>query len=420
MRIGNIAIENTLMNSNQNQHPPQHFYALDAIRGIAAIIVVLYHWQFFYYANDTWILGGFEKTALPFYTYLQAFYNDGMVAVDLFFLLSGFIFFWLYAERIASRNINFGKFMFFRLSRLYPIHLVTLVTVAVLQWLMLRNAGHYFIIQFNDSYHFILNLLFMQNWGFEKGPSFNGPSWSVSVEVALYLMFFVICYLKLQHKKWLLFLLIPAGIFIQYFYTIIGKGMYSFFLGALVYYLYVWMTQENRTRKYLPALAAVTALLWIMLFAEYQFSFFQDIWTKLYTQVLPGKSLESAQSAFGLGRNFFFRTTVSPCTILTLALWETKTGMLNKKWALLGNCSYAMYLIHFPLQIVFVLVADAFHMNRLVFRSPYTLFIFFLILLPLSLITYYYFELPAQEKLRARFFKTKRAGVNIADVKVTT
>ncbi|MET3879055.1 peptidoglycan/LPS O-acetylase OafA/YrhL [Chitinophaga sp. OAE865] len=418
--IDNIAFENTLMNLNQNQNPPQHFYALDAIRGIAAIIVVLYHWQFFYYANDTWVQGGFEKTALPFYIYLQAFYNDGMVAVDLFFLLSGFIFFWLYAERIATRNIHFGKFMFFRISRLYPIHLVTLVTVAILQWLMLRNAGHYFIIQLNDGYHFVLNLLFMQNWGFEKGPSFNGPSWSVSVEVALYLMFFVICYLKLQHKKWLLLLMIPAGIFIQYFYSIIGKGMYSFFLGALVYYLYVWMTKENRTRKYLPALAVVTAILWIMLFAEYQFSFFQEIWTKLYMQVLPGKSLESSVSAFGLGRNFFFRTAVSPCTILTLALWETSRGVLNKKWALLGNCSYAMYLIHFPLQIIFVLVADAFHMNRLVFRSPYTLLLFFLILLPLSLITYYYFELPAQEKLRARFFKTNRAGVNIADVKVTT
>jgi peptidoglycan/LPS O-acetylase OafA/YrhL len=123
-----------------NQSPPLHFYTLDAIRGIAAIIVIVYHWQFFYYANDTWVQNGVDKAALPLYPYLSAIYNDGVVVVDLFFLLSGFIFFWLYADRIATRRINFRKFMIFRISRLYPIHLVTLLSVAALQWLMFKNA----------------------------------------------------------------------------------------------------------------------------------------------------------------------------------------------------------------------------------------------------------------------------------------
>jgi len=405
---------------SSNQSPPSHFYTLDAIRGVAAITVILCHWQFFYYANDTWVQDGFEKTALPFYPYLSAIYNDAMVSVDLFFLLSGFIFFWLYADRIAARKINFGKFIFFRISRLYPIHLATFLSVAVLQWLMLKNAGHYYIVQYNDSYHFILNLLFMQNWGFEKGPSFNGPSWSASVEVFLYLIFFSICYLKMQNKKWLLFLLIPVGAFMQYYFSLIGKGMYTFFLGALVYYLYVWLIKENRAKKYLPAIIIVTVSLWIFVFVEYRQSYIQNIWVRQFLHVFPNKTSQSAISAFGLGRNFFFRTFVSPCTILALALWETNKGMINKKWALLGNCSYAMYLIHFSLQIAFVLVADAFHINRLVFRSPITLFIFFLVLLPLSLITHYYFELPTQEKLRSRFFKTKSPDVSITEVKVTT
>lgn len=401
--------------------PPKHFYALDAIRGIAAMIVVLYHWQFFYYANDTWVQDGFDKTALPFYSSLSAVYTDGMVAVDLFFLLSGFIFFWLYADRIASKKINFGKFMVFRISRLYPIHLVTLVLVAILQWIMLRTTGHYFIAQYNDTYHFVLNLFFMQNWGFEKGASFNGPSWSVSVEVFLYLMFFVICYFKMQSKKWLLLFLIPAGIFIQYYLTIIGKGMYSFFLGALVYYLYVWMIQENRTKKYLPMLIGLSVFLWILLCAEYQLNYFREIFGKQYLSIFPDQTAESVETAFALGKNFFFRTFVSPCTILTLALWETnRKRALSDKWALLGNCSYAMYLIHFSLQITFALVVDALHMDREILRSPSAVFIFFLILIPLSLLTYYYFELPAQEKIRARFYKKKLPDMTTAEVKVTT
>jgi peptidoglycan/LPS O-acetylase OafA/YrhL len=400
--------------------PPKHFYSFDAIRGIAAIVVVIYHWQLFYYANDTWVPSAIDKTALPFYPYLSIVYNDAVIAVDLFFLLSGFVFFWLYADRIAARKINFRKFIIFRLSRLYPIHLVTLVSVAVLQWLMFKNAGHYFIVQFNDTYHFILNLLFMQSWGIEKGASFSGPSWSASVEVFLYLVFFIICYLKLQNKKWLLFLFIPAGIFLQYYYTLIGKGMYSFFLGGLVYYLYLWMTKENRPQKYLPVLIVCTVLFWVLFFAEYQLSYLRDIWLKLYLHVFPYKTSESAQAAFELGKKFAFRTFVSPCTIITLTLWETSKGMISKKWAVLGNCSYAMYLIHFSLQITFVLVADAFHINRLALRSPITLIIFFLILLPLSIIIHYYFELPAQEKLRERFFKTKSPDVSIAEVKVPT
>jgi peptidoglycan/LPS O-acetylase OafA/YrhL len=403
-----------------NQSPPRHFYSLDAIRGVAAMIVVLYHWQFFYYANDIYVQDGYEKTALPWYNYLSIFYADGMVAVDLFFLLSGFIFFWLYAGRIATRQINFRKFIIYRVSRLYPIHFVTLVLVAVLQWLMLRNVGHYFIIQYNDSYHFLLNLLFIQNWGFEKGPSFNGPSWSVSVEVFLYFLFFIICYLKLEKKKLLLFLLIPLGAFLQYYYSLIGKGMFTFFLGGLVYYLYVWMMKENRAPKYLPALIIVTVVLWAAMFAEYQFSYLQGIWIKLLHQVMPDKSTETALSLFGQLRNFFFRVAVSPFTILTLALWETTKGTFNRKWALPGNCSYAMYLIHYPLQIIFVLVVDWFHMSRLVLRSPGTLLLFFLLLIPLSMVTYYYFELPVQDKLRARFSKANKTRVKIADVNITT
>ncbi|MEZ2335361.1 acyltransferase family protein [Mucilaginibacter sp. RCC_168] len=403
-----------------NQSPPSHFYTLDSIRGIAAIIVILNHWEFFYYANDTWVHNGFDKTALPFYPYLSAIYNNGVAAVDMFFLLSGFIFFWLYAERIAKRKINFRKFIVFRISRLYPIHLVTLLSVAGLQWLMFKNTGHYFIILYNDSYHFILNLLFMQNWGFEKGASFNGPSWSASVEVFLYFIFFIICYLKLQNKKWLLFLLIPVGVFLQYYYTLIGKGMYSFFLGALVYYLYVWMLKENRVKKYLPALITFTVLLWVLMFAEYQLSYIRDIWMKQYPHIFHNSHPESALKVFDLGKNFVFRTFVSPSTILSLALWETNKGMLNKKWALLGNCSYAMYLIHFSLQITFVLIADAFHINRLAFHSPISLLIFFLILLPLSIGAYNYFELPAQQKLRDRFGKTKSSDAGIAEVKVPT
>ncbi|MCW3467868.1 acyltransferase family protein [Chitinophaga nivalis] len=396
---------------------PPHFYTLDAIRGVAAIIVVLYHWQLFYYAGDIYVQGGYEKTQLPWYPYLAVFYTNGMVAVDLFFLLSGFIFFWLYSNKIFTEKTSFRNFMGYRLTRLYPIHIVTLLFVGFLQWIMLRNSGHFFIIQYNDGYHFLLNLLMMQNWGFEKGASFNGPSWSVSVEVFLYVLFFIICRLGMQRKIWLLILLIPLGALLQY-YTLLGKGVYSFFYGALIYYLYTWLLQHNKVNTYLPAITIVTLVLWVFLFVEYKFSYIQSTWLHTMKEVLPDKDEKFALSTYGVFRNLFFRTTVSPLTILALALWETKKGMIHKNWAALGNCSYAIYLLHFPLQIIFVLITDSFGISRQVLHSPYVMLLFFLILLPVSYFTYYYFEFPAQQLLRRKFLKKETSHLNIIDAKL--
>lgn len=401
-----------------SRNVPEHFYTLDAIRGIASIVVVLYHWQLFYYLNDVFVLGGFNKADLPLYPYLSLLYDDGVVVVDLFFLLSGFIFFWLYADRVASRKISFPKFMGYRLTRLFPIHLVTLAAAGILQFFIWKALGHYFIIEYNDGYHFILNLLFMQSWGIEKGPSFNGPSWSVSVEACLYLLFFLLCYFRLHQKKLLLLLLIPVGVFLQYYFSLVGKGMYSFFLGGLVYYAYTWMVEQDKVKQYFTPLLTVTLLLWMFILLEYRFSFVQTAWVSIMHQVRPAASHQYVSAGFGLLSNFFFRTAVSPFTILTLALWETRGGSISKKWAVPGNCSYAIYLLHFPLQMIFVLAVYGMGLDRMVLRSPYALLLFFLILLPASYFTYYRFELPSQEKLRSRFFRSKKKLVPVVEVKM--
>ncbi len=338
-----------------------------------------------------------------------------MLAVDLFFLLSGFVFFWLYAERIATDKLSFGKFINYRFSRLYPIHLVTLAGVILLQWLMLVNENHYFIIQYNDLYHFVLNLFFMQNWGFEKGPSFNGPSWSVSVEVFLYLLFFVICRLKLQRKIWLFVLLIPIGALIQHFYAIIGKGIYSFFLGALVYYAYTWIVKRGKVQFFLWPVATVTILLWAAILVAFRLSILQSLWIPGVKQSLPGGEQPFSEAVFHLGGTLFFRTIISPLTALTLVLWETSRGPLSRKWSIPGNSSYAMYLLHFPLMIMFVLVTDYFGYSRELYRSPYMMLLFFSVLIPVSIFTYYYFEFPAQERLRERFSRKEKKRVIMAD-----
>ena len=79
----------------------QHvFLELDAMRGVAAICVMLYHYSPFLSASKV----------LP----------SAYLAVDMFFLLSGFIIAHAYRARLLA-GMSLGKFAVVRIIRLYPL-----------------------------------------------------------------------------------------------------------------------------------------------------------------------------------------------------------------------------------------------------------------------------------------------------------
>ena len=394
---------------------PRYFFSLDTIRGVAALIVVLCHWQFFFYTDDFAPPASLERMGLPLYPYLAMVYNLAPYAVDLFFLLSGFIFFWFYADKIANRKTSFPNFIIFRFTRLYPVHFITLMSLVVLQPIMYNLNGHYFIIHNNDTYHFILHLFLIQTWGFEKTPAiagFNGPSWSASVEVLLYLVFFLLCWFKLQRNKVIIAGIILLAAVIQYIYPMIGQGLYSFFLGALVYYIYDWAVQRDNARKITNGVIVLAAILWVFILCEYTFSFTRSASMVWLQKLLPSKTAAADTRLFDIGRNTFFRTIISPVSVLMLALLESAYGSVKIKWMLvLGNASYAIYLIHFPLMVLFVIVTDLAGISRGIFYSPFTMLFFYTVLIPLSIAVHYYYELPVQQLLRKKL--TTRRPVTI-------
>ncbi len=149
---------------------------------------MLWHWQHF--ANKgNFLPQNFARESQPLYKILRLFYEKGEAGVEYFFLLSGFIFFWRYKESIQTKATSAWTFSVQRFSRLYPLHLVTLVVVGVLQELYTYREGVSFVYPYNDAYHFFHNLCFASSWGLEKGGSFNAPIWSVSIEVLLYAIF---------------------------------------------------------------------------------------------------------------------------------------------------------------------------------------------------------------------------------------
>jgi peptidoglycan/LPS O-acetylase OafA/YrhL len=369
----------------------ERFHSLDVLRGIAALGIVFWHWKAFAYVG-THLPGTFQMEQQPLFVLFAPLYRASYLAVDLFFSLSGFIFYALYAERISSRSIGAPQFLVLRLSRLYPLHLLTLGFVAGAQAVFLALTHDYFVYANNDAYHFILNLFFASSWGLEKDHSFNGPFWSVSVEAVLYAAFFLLCRYR-SIGVFATLAMSALGLALWSVYGPIAHGLFSFFLGGAMFLVY-----RRSTKK--PPPRVVLALI-------------------LSAWLLPIIAAEIPAIAswrhFAPMASMYMRVVVFPATIYALALYETRRGTLGKRFAVLGDISYATYMLHFPLQLTLAIAATLFGASLSYFMTPQALVGFFALLLPLSYASHRLFEMPVQSSLRRRFLRApaqpvKRVG----------
>lgn len=147
--------------------------ALTGVRGIAAWAVVLYHVRLSL------------LTIMP--APVIAVLAKGYLAVDLFFVLSGFVIWLNYAQPIANRKAGaVGLFLWRRIARVWPLHVVLLaafVGFAMLLRLTGRGTADYPFAELP------LHVLMIQNWGFTDALTWNDPAWSISTEFAAYLAF---------------------------------------------------------------------------------------------------------------------------------------------------------------------------------------------------------------------------------------
>ena len=143
--------------------------SLTGLRGVAAVYVVFHHY----------FLG--VSFTNPFSTFLA----HGYLAVDLFFVLSGFVMTLNYSRMFVEgwSGTSMLTFLSRRIARVYPLYLVTTLCASALivaGWLENPAAS-------SLKTTLALNLAMVQAWGF--GPSLDGPGWSISAEWAAYLLF---------------------------------------------------------------------------------------------------------------------------------------------------------------------------------------------------------------------------------------
>ena len=146
---------------------------LDGLRGLAACGVA-----FGYHGANLLAPGGLPGEAwLAPLGWLRSW---GWTLVDLFFVLSGYIFAHVYLTAASlARPGGMADFAVARIARLWPLHLVLLLAMALIDS---ANPA-------NTAGAFVAHLLLVQAWHQPFAAAFNEPTWSISVELFCYAVF---------------------------------------------------------------------------------------------------------------------------------------------------------------------------------------------------------------------------------------
>jgi peptidoglycan/LPS O-acetylase OafA/YrhL len=289
------------------QQNSQKYVGLDVLRGCAAIAVLLLH-------------------ASQESLHVSWLMPSGALAVDVFFVMSGFVVAHSYDKRIPT--LGTMGFLRLRAIRFYPLYLLGLVLGTIRAIFLLQRDGQLFN-SFDIAAAILAGLAFLPAsvsglLGGSIAP-LNAPGWSLIFEIwvnALYSL----CFKYLTNKNIMIILGVAAAALI--IYGIFGQTcggnnwnniplgvfriVYSFSLGVILY----------RYRTTLPQLKGRTVLVISLLLASFMLP--ENTWF-----------------------NLLFILVLSPIIVLLASYTE-----YNKRIAVyFGATSYCIYIIHWPILI---------------------------------------------------------------------
>lgn len=159
---------------------------LDALRILASAGIVILHYAD--YVQD-----------IPFGRFIFLHVRHFNLFVDLFFVISGFVIASQYLGRVSDRGAV-GRFLWRRLARIYPLHLVTLgfyVAVALLFTFGHAHVDNPSRYPLSDIPAQVLLLHAIDG----QRLTFNFPSWSLSAEMVCYLLFPLMAFVGLRRPR---------------------------------------------------------------------------------------------------------------------------------------------------------------------------------------------------------------------------
>lgn len=302
----------------------RQIFALTGLRGLAAWLVVLFHVRVTIASwAPAWVLSIADK---------------GYLAVDLFFILSGFVIWMNYSATMrAPQFADVVKFWNKRVFRIWPLHAILTILLILFDLILIRYGKD------NSNYplnYLPLNFLLIQNWGFTQRLAWNDPSWSISCEMAAYLLFPLSAAILLRlckSRQSALAIICGLAVLIWLFFksassqnmgadithTGLVRCVLEFTMGNALCALWLATAPSPRTFSLAMLACAIAVVAGIVLKAP-------------ETAFVP-LALAALILATALDRGIMARFLSSPVP------------------RTIGEISYSTYLVHFPLFIVFKL-----------------------------------------------------------------
>lgn len=304
---------------------------LTSLRGIAAFLVLLYH-----------LKGFLHQHAIT--ESVSFLYNNGYLAVDFFFMLSGFIITYTYFQKFSQTPVNQKtvlSFMVKRFARIWPLHVFILflfLLVPLAHWITDRP-----IDQVSYNLHtFIYKFLMIDLWfmGASYWNTWNVPSWTISGEFFAYLLFPILVIIVSNKRIRVIAVYLGTLIFIAWLYWVnnfpsLGQGIsklgllrcfLGFVLGYCIYHFYFIMKDHIHH-------TTCSVLLFI------------SICFCIYL-------------GFNVEANYFYIPLLFSMILLFLLLSKTflHTILENKFLIYLGDISYSLYLNHIFVRTIYTML----------------------------------------------------------------
>ena len=308
--------------------PAQRLEQLTSLRFFAALAVLSSH---------LWPLAEEPNVLQPL---AQSLFHEGYAGVSFFFMLSGFILAHTYQGKLVSGAISRGKYLALRLARIAPLHWLMALPFAVAA---LVTGG---VATLPAS---LVNLALLHSWVPNSHWYFNlvGPSWSLSDEAFFYSCFAFLAFLPLRRLVWFAAALLLADMAMVAALIATGHGAISQGEGLTLTH---WLTYILPVTRLLDFVAGML----------------------LYRLPRPvvgrgaGTLVELGAVALVLGAMAGFqslgvaeavRMQLAYLPFMALVIWAfacgngvLARGMGRSRFlVLLGDASFALYLIHLPL-----------------------------------------------------------------------
>jgi peptidoglycan/LPS O-acetylase OafA/YrhL len=353
------------MNEIANPSPPRHLGYLDSARGIAALMVIAYHYINWIHEGDL----GAKIASIVF---------NGSDAVSFFFVLSGFVLSYKYI--VLDQPLDIKKFYINRLFRLWPAYFIIIVlnTLNVNRAdLSLHNLSQVFL---HDRDAFWEEAILLRGHAHAYL-----PGWTLVIELAL--SFFIPFTIVIAKKnKQLIYWLLFA-------YLLIGNTMrdlymfnFHFTLGVLISCLFIEVSAPTFRLTKWYRYRYIIVFISIMLYS-----------IRHIDRILPMPLTYNYLSGY-LGITFFHYTAIASFVFIIAIIISAhaKNILEHKALRFFGKISYGVYLAHWLLVVdVFAYwskITPMFPNTRYAFVAVFFIYVAATVLL--ATILHYTIELP--------------------------